>query len=51
MTLASLRAKKPVVAVGIGYAAHEVERVPITPRDERLDLVLTERETIEVRSK
>jgi 5-formyltetrahydrofolate cyclo-ligase len=50
-TIAALRAKKPIVAVGIGYAAQEVERVPITPRDERLDLVLTERETIEVRSK
>jgi 5-formyltetrahydrofolate cyclo-ligase len=50
MTLASLRAKKPVVAVGIGYAAQEVERVPITPRDERLDLMLTERETIDFRS-
>jgi 5-formyltetrahydrofolate cyclo-ligase len=49
-TIAALRAKKPIVAIGIGYAAQEVERVPITPRDERLDLVLTERETIEVRS-
>jgi 5-formyltetrahydrofolate cyclo-ligase len=51
MTLAALRAKKPVVAIGIGYAAQEVETVPTTPRDEGLDLVLTERETIEVRSK
>lgn len=51
MTIAALRAKKPVVAIGIGYAAQEVETVPITPRDEPLDLVLTERETIEVRSK
>jgi 5-formyltetrahydrofolate cyclo-ligase len=51
MTLAALRAKKTVVAIGIGYAAQEVEQVPVTPRDERLDLVLTERETIEVRSK
>jgi 5-formyltetrahydrofolate cyclo-ligase len=50
MTLAALRAKKPVVAIGIGYAAQEVETVPTTPRDEGLDLVLTERETIEVRS-
>jgi 5-formyltetrahydrofolate cyclo-ligase len=50
MTIAALRAKKPVVAIGIGYAAQEVETVPTTPRDERLDLVLTERETIDVRS-
>jgi 5-formyltetrahydrofolate cyclo-ligase len=49
-TLAALRAKKPVVAIGLGYAAQEVDRVPVTPRDERLDLVLTERETIDFRS-
>lgn len=50
-TIAALRAKKPIVVIGIGYAAQEVDEVPVTPRDERLDLVLTERETIEVRSK
>jgi 5-formyltetrahydrofolate cyclo-ligase len=50
MTLAALRARKPIVAVGIGYAAQEVETVPTTPRDARLDLVLTERETIDLRS-
>jgi 5-formyltetrahydrofolate cyclo-ligase len=50
MTLTALRAKRPVVAVGIGYAAQEVDTVPITPRDARLDLVLTEKETIDFRS-
>jgi 5-formyltetrahydrofolate cyclo-ligase len=50
MTLTSLRAQKPIVAVGIAYAAQEVDTVPITPRDARLDLVLTERETIDFRS-
>ena len=50
MTLTALRARKPVVAVGIAYAAQEVDTVPITPRDARLDLVLTERETIDFRS-
>ena len=49
MTLTALRAKKPILAIGIGYAAQEVETVPITPRDARLDLVLTERETIDLR--
>ena len=43
-------ARKPIVAIGIGYAAQEVDTIPITPRDARLDLVLTERETIDVRS-
>ena len=50
MTLTALRAIKPIVAVGIAYAAQEVDTVPITPRDARLDLVLTEHETIDFRS-
>ena len=50
MTLTALRARKPVVAIGIAYAAQEVDTVPITPRDARLDLVLTEKETIDFRS-
>jgi 5-formyltetrahydrofolate cyclo-ligase len=49
MTLTALRAKKAVVAVGIGFAAQEVDEVPTTPRDARLDLMLTEREVIEFR--
>ena len=48
MTIAALRAKKPVVAVGVAFAAQEVDEVPTTPRDVRLDLVLTEREVITV---
>jgi 5-formyltetrahydrofolate cyclo-ligase len=51
MTLSALRAKKNVVAIGIGYAAQEVDTVPITPRDARLDLMLTEQETIDFRSR
>jgi 5-formyltetrahydrofolate cyclo-ligase len=50
MTLTALRAKKRIVALGVGYAAQEVSTVPTTPRDARLDLVLTERETIDFRS-
>ena len=50
MTITALRANKPVVAVGIAYAAQEVDTVPITHRDARLDLVLTEQETIDFRS-
>ncbi len=49
MTIAALRAKKPVVAVGLAYAMQEVPAVPHTERDERLDLVLTEREVIDCR--
>jgi 5-formyltetrahydrofolate cyclo-ligase len=49
MTIGALRARKPVVAVGIAFAAQEVNSVPISPRDARLDLVLTEREVIDFR--
>jgi 5-formyltetrahydrofolate cyclo-ligase len=49
MTINRLRALKPVLAVGIAYAAQEVPEVPATPRDERLDLVLTERDVIDFR--
>src|SRR5690606_31087637 len=37
MTLRALRAKKPIVAVGVAFAAQEIDHVPATPRDEPLD--------------
>ncbi len=43
-----MRAKKTVVAIGIAFAAQEIAKVPATERDERLDLVLTEREVIDL---
>ena len=51
MTIHGLRAKKKIVAIGIGFAAQEISKVPATERDERLDLVLTERETIDFRTR
>jgi len=51
MTIHRLRALKPVTAVGIAFAAQEVPKIPTTPRDERLDLVLTERDVIDLRGK
>jgi 5-formyltetrahydrofolate cyclo-ligase len=50
MTINRLRSMKPVVAVGIAFAAQEVPEVPTTPRDARLDLVLTERDVIDCRT-
>ena len=50
MTITRLRGIKPVVAIGIGFAAQEIPRVPATERDARLDLVLTEHEVIDCRS-
>jgi len=51
MTIRRLRAQKPVIAIGIAFAAQEIPQVPATERDERLDLVLTEKETIDLRRK
>ena len=51
MTIAALRARKPIVAAGIAFAAQEIAEVPTTPRDARLDLVLTEREVIDWRDR
>jgi 5-formyltetrahydrofolate cyclo-ligase len=50
MTIAALRTRKPVVAIGIAFAAQEIDAVPATPRDVRLDLMLTEREVIDFRA-
>jgi 5-formyltetrahydrofolate cyclo-ligase len=50
MTITRLRAMKPVTAIGIAFAAQEFPEVPKTPRDARLDLVLTEREIIDLRA-
>ena len=50
MTITALRARKSIVAIGIGFAAQERDEVPTTPRDARLDLMLTEREVIDFRS-
>jgi 5-formyltetrahydrofolate cyclo-ligase len=49
MTINGLRARKAVTAIGIAFAAQEIPRVPATEHDERLDLVLTENETIDLR--
>ena len=49
MTIRALRAQKPVTAVGVAFAVQEISQMPATPRDERLDFVLTERETIDFR--
>jgi 5-formyltetrahydrofolate cyclo-ligase len=50
LTIAQLRARKPIAAIGIAFAAQEIETVPKTAFDARLDLVLTENETIDLRN-
>ncbi|QCO01760.1 5-formyltetrahydrofolate cyclo-ligase [Azospirillum argentinense] len=45
-TLDALRAIRPVLAVGMAFAAQEMDAVPCGAHDERLDWILTERETL-----
>jgi 5-formyltetrahydrofolate cyclo-ligase len=40
-TLAGLRAKKPIVAIGLAYDEQQVDAVPHLDYDQRLDWVLT----------
>jgi 5-formyltetrahydrofolate cyclo-ligase len=49
MTINALRAKKTVMAVGLAFGVQEIDKIPATPRDARLDVVLTEREAIDFR--
>src|SRR3954451_6343462 len=49
-TLAHLRKRKAVLAIGIAFAAQEIPAVPTAEHDVRLDVVLTENETIDFRT-
>lgn len=49
-TLAHLRKAKGIAAIGLAFAAQEIPDVPAAAHDVRLDLVLTEDETIDFRS-
>jgi 5-formyltetrahydrofolate cyclo-ligase len=46
-TLAALRSRRAVTAIGIAYAAQEVPSVPHDRHDQPLDWIVTEREAIE----
>ncbi|MFB2593282.1 5-formyltetrahydrofolate cyclo-ligase [Paracoccus sp. p4-l81] len=41
-TLAGLRARGPVTAIGFAWGAQQVDQVPTEPTDEVLDLIVTE---------
>jgi 5-formyltetrahydrofolate cyclo-ligase len=47
VTLQKLRATRAIPAIGIAFACQEIERVPHEPHDQPLDIILTERETID----
>jgi 5-formyltetrahydrofolate cyclo-ligase len=46
-TLRTLRAAKPILAVGLAFAAQEMAELPQNPNDEPLDVILTERGLIQ----
>ncbi|MGH6847443.1 MAG: 5-formyltetrahydrofolate cyclo-ligase [Methylocella sp.] len=50
-SLAGLRTKKPICAVGVAYASQEFPKIPHEKHDEILDYVLTERELIDCRAR
>lgn len=49
-TLQKLRAAATIVAAGVAFAMQEVETIPASPHDALLDIVLTDVETIDLRS-
>jgi 5-formyltetrahydrofolate cyclo-ligase len=49
MTIARIRGMKPVTTIGLAFAVQEIGKVPATPFDQQLDLVLTENEVIDFR--
>jgi 5-formyltetrahydrofolate cyclo-ligase len=49
-TLAHLRKVKPIAAIGLAFAAQEIEAVPALPHDVALDYVLTETQLFDFRS-
>jgi 5-formyltetrahydrofolate cyclo-ligase len=49
-TLEALRALRKITAIGVGFTAQEISGVAAAAHDARLDLVLTEDETIDFRS-
>ena len=49
-TLAHLRKVKPIAAIGLAFAAQEIEAVPALAHDVALDYVLTEAQVLDFRS-
>ncbi|RJF77151.1 5-formyltetrahydrofolate cyclo-ligase [Rhodopseudomonas palustris] len=50
-TLEALRAARPIVTVGLAFAVQQIAAVPAAAHDVALDYVLTERETLNFRSR
>jgi 5-formyltetrahydrofolate cyclo-ligase len=50
-TLEALRGAKPVIAAGLAFAVQQIAAVPAAAHDVALDYVITERETLNFRSR
>ena len=48
--MAHLRKLKHIIAVGLAFAAQEIEAIPALPHDVALDYVLTENHMFDFRS-
>ena len=48
-TLDYLRSRHAILAIGFAYSEQEFENLPMEPTDQKLDIVITEREIIEFR--
>ncbi len=49
-TLEGLRTQRPTLAIGFAYGAQEADDLPLEATDQPLDLIVTERDVIEVRT-
>ena len=47
-TLEALRSERPTLAIGFAYAAQEAKVLPLEDTDQPLDIIVTDREVIEV---
>lgn len=47
-TLEGLRADRATLAIGFAYGAQQVDALPLEPTDQRLDLIVTDAEVIEI---
>ena len=47
-TLETLRASRSVLAIGFAYSAQETELLPLDPTDQHMDMIVTEKDVIEI---
>ena len=48
-TLEHLRSRHAILAIGFAYSEQEFENLPLEPTDQKLDIIITEREIIELK--